>query len=146
MELLDHTLKNGLLANLLSYANVTRQPSVSKASVGGVSPTKSMYTSSPAFGTMKTAKNASPSLRLTQLARTLPQSPIANDLSSLPPPDLPLKEPLDIEFKLNKKLAKQLYLRELEEKVKSNRDALLSERELSLQRKAKKEADLLKKQ
>jgi hypothetical protein len=29
-----------------------------------------------------------------------------------------LKEPIDIEFKLNKKLAKQLYLKEMEEKVK----------------------------
>lgn len=41
-----------------------------------------------------------------------------------------MKEPLDIEFKLNKKLAKQLYLRELEVKVKQHKDLLSSEREM----------------
>lgn len=35
--------------------------------------------------------------------------------------DIPLKDPLDIEFKLNRKLAKQLYEREMQEKVRSNK-------------------------
>ncbi len=60
LELLEHTLKNGLINNMLQYANTQ---SKSMNSPGGVSPAKSMYTSSPAFG--KTAKNSSPSLRLT---------------------------------------------------------------------------------
>lgn len=37
---------------------------------------------------------------------------------------------MDIEFKLNKKLAKQIYLRELEEKVKQHKDVQMSEREM----------------
>ena len=50
-----------------------------------------------------------------------------------------MKEPLDIEFKLNKKLAKQLYLRELEEKVKHHKDQMSNEREQIIQKKLKKE-------
>ena len=37
--------------------------------------------------------------------------------------DIPLNEPIDIEFKLNKKLAKHLYLREMEEKAVSFKKA-----------------------
>ena len=43
--------------------------------------------------------------------------------------DIPLKQPLDIEFKLNRKLAKQLYLAELKEKALSNRAQIMTERE-----------------
>lgn len=35
--------------------------------------------------------------------------------------EIPLKQPLDIEFKLNRKLAKQLYVAELKEKAVTNR-------------------------
>jgi hypothetical protein len=35
--------------------------------------------------------------------------------------EIPLKQPLDIEFKLNRKLAKQLYIAELKEKTVNNR-------------------------
>ena len=40
---------------------------------------------------------------LSPVNRTIPISPNAAHI------DIPLKEPIDIEFKLNKKLAKQLY-------------------------------------
>jgi hypothetical protein len=51
-------------------------------------------------------------------ARTLPLSPPYESTFA----DIPLKEPIDIEFKLNKKLAKQIYLKELEEKAKMHRE------------------------
>ena len=50
-----------------------------------------------------------------------------------------MKEPIDIEFKLNKKLAKQLYLKEMEEKVKQHKDQQMIEREQIIQKKQKKE-------
>lgn len=89
--------------------------------------------------TSKTALNSpgrSQSLRMAPLpARTLPLSPQVEHTFA----DIPLKEPLDIEFKLNKKLAKQLYLKELEEKVKHHKDQMSSEREQIIQKKLKKE-------
>ena len=39
--------------------------------------------------------------------------------------EIPLSQPLDIEFKLNRKLAKQLYEKELMERVKNNREQRL---------------------
>ena len=44
-----------------------------------------------------------------------------------------------VKFKLNKKLAKQLYLREMEEKVKQHKDQQMAEREQLIQKKQKKE-------
>ena len=37
-------------------------------------------------------------------------------------PDIPMRDPLDIEFKLNHKLAKQLYEQEMQQKVRANLD------------------------
>ena len=74
-------------------------------------------------------------------ARTLPLSPQIEQTFA----DIPLKEPLDIEFKLNKKLAKQIYLKELEEKVKQHKDHQMSEREQLIEKKLKKEQDKTKK-
>ena len=56
-----------------------------------------------------------------------------------------MKEPIDIEFKLNKKLAKQLYLKEMEEKVKQHKDQQMMHREFTIQMKQKKEEDSTKK-
>ena len=53
--------------------------------------------------------------------------------------EIPLKQPLDIEFKLNRKLAKQLYLAELKEKALSNRAQLMTEREKDIEKKLKAE-------
>ncbi len=53
--------------------------------------------------------------------------------------DIPLKEPIDIEFKLNKKLAKQLYELEMQEKVKLNREKQLQLMEEIKAKKIKKE-------
>ena len=98
MELIERTIRNGLLANLVVNFNT--------GSKGG------------AVSNLQTALNSpgrSKSLRMAPLpARTLPLSPQLESSFA----DIPLKEPIDIEFKLNKKLAKQLYLREMEEKVK----------------------------
>jgi hypothetical protein len=88
---------------------------------------------------LQTALNSpgrSKSLRMAPLpARTLPLSPQLESSFA----DIPLKEPIDIEFKLNKKLAKQLYLREMEEKVKQHKDQQMAEREQQIQKKQKKE-------
>ena len=55
--------------------------------------------------------------------RTLPLSPQGHHgYSGGGAPEIPLKEPLDIEFKLNRKLAKKLYEKEIQEKVKANRE------------------------
>jgi hypothetical protein len=57
------------------------------------------------------------------------KSPTANYGSKLPlsptavAADLPLRAPIDIEFKLNHKLAKQLYEKELQDKVRINKEA-----------------------
>ena len=56
-----------------------------------------------------------------------------------------MKEPIDIEFKLNKKLAKQLYLKDMEEKVKQHKDQQMMHREFTIQMKQKKEEDSTKK-
>jgi hypothetical protein len=56
-----------------------------------------------------------------------------------------LKEPIDIEFKLNKKLANQLYLKEMEEKVKQHKDQQMIERDQIIQKKQKKEQEITKK-
>jgi hypothetical protein len=53
--------------------------------------------------------------------------------------EIPLKQPLDIEFKLNRKLAKQLYLAELKEKALSNRAQIMTEREKDIEKKLKAE-------
>jgi hypothetical protein len=53
--------------------------------------------------------------------------------------EIPLKQPLDIEFKLNRKLAKQLYLAELKEKALSNRAQIVTEREKDIEKKLKAE-------
>jgi hypothetical protein len=53
--------------------------------------------------------------------------------------EIPLKQPLDIEFKLNRKLAKQLYLAELKEKALSNRAQIMTEREKEIEKKLKAE-------
>jgi hypothetical protein len=58
---------------------------------------------------------------------TLPLSP--TNMNASMAMDIPLKQPLDIEFKLNRKLAKQLYLAELKEKALSNRAQIMTERE-----------------
>ena len=98
LELIERTIRNGLLANLVVNFNT--------GSKGG------------AVSKLQTALNSpgrSKSMRMAPLpARTLPLSPHLESSFA----DIPLKEPIDIEFKLNKKLAKQLYLREMEEKVK----------------------------
>lgn len=58
--------------------------------------------------------------------RTLPLSPQGHHgysgYNGGGAPEIPLKEPLDIEFKLNRKLAKKLYEKEIQEKVKANRE------------------------
>jgi hypothetical protein len=53
--------------------------------------------------------------------------------------EIPLKQPLDLEFKLNRKLAKQLYLAELKEKALSNRAQIMTEREKDIEKKLKAE-------
>ena len=124
LELIERTIRNGLLANLVVNFNTA-----SPGSKGG------------AFSKLqsKTALNSpgrSKSLRMAPLpARTLPLSPQLESSFA----DIPLKEPIDIEFKLNKKLAKQLYLREMEEKVKQHKDQQMAEREQQIQKKQKKE-------
>ena len=50
-----------------------------------------------------------------------------------------MKEPSDIEFKLNTKLATPLYLKEMEEKVKQHKDQQMMHREFTIQMKQKKE-------
>ena len=59
--------------------------------------------------------------------------------------DIPLKQPLDIEFKLNRKLAKQMYLAELKEKAVTNRAQLMTMREMDFEKKMKLEQEKLKK-
>jgi hypothetical protein len=88
LELIERTIRNGLLANLVVNYNTTPGQ-------------KSSFVAAS-----KTALNSpgrSKSLRMAPLpARTLPMSPQIEQTYA----DIPLKEPLDIEFKLNKKLAK----------------------------------------
>lgn len=55
--------------------------------------------------------------------------------------EIPLKQPLDIEFKLNRKLAKQLYIAELKEKALSNRAQIMTEREKDIEKKFKAEQE-----
>ena len=38
--------------------------------------------------------------------------------------DIPLREPLDPEYRLNRKLAKQIYIKEKEEKVHRHKEEL----------------------
>ena len=122
LELIERTIRYGLLANLVVNFNTA-----SPGSKGG------------AVSKLQTALNSpgrSKSLRMAPLpARTLPLSPQLESSFA----DIPLKEPIDIEFKLNKKLAKQLYLREMEEKVKQHKDQQMAEREQLIQKKQKKE-------
>lgn len=60
--------------------------------------------------------------------------------------DIPLREPLDAEFKANRKLAKQLYNQERLDRVKANKEAQHNLKdqhvESLLQRSAKKEKEL----
>ena len=60
--------------------------------------------------------------------------------------DIPLRDPLDIEFKLNRKLAKQLYEREMQERAKNNLQNQQLAREQEVAGRLKKEQDKLKKQ
>ena len=92
LELIERTIRNGLLANLVvNNYNTAGSPAGQKSSMKVTS---------------KTAMNSpgrSQSLRMAPLpSRTLPLSPQVDQTFV----DIPLKEPLDIEFKLNKKLAK----------------------------------------
>jgi hypothetical protein len=119
LELIERTIRNGLLANLVVNFNT--------GSKGGAVSKLQSSLNSP---------GRSKSLRMAPLpARTLPLSPQLESSFA----DIPLKEPIDIEFKLNKKLAKQLYLREMEEKVKQHKDQQMAEREQLIQKKQKKE-------
>jgi hypothetical protein len=68
---------------------------------------------------------------------TLPLSP--TNMNASMAMEIPLKQPLDIEFKLNRKLAKQLYLAELKEKALSNRAQIVTEREKDIEKKLKAE-------
>ena len=128
MELLERTLRNGLLANLVTYSSLNQ-----KSLMKPLSGTRTNY-NSPGRQSASINLGALPS-------RTLPLSPQVEPSLA----DIPLKEPLDIEFKLNKKLAKQIYLKELEDKVKQHKDQHYEERELSIQRKMKREQELEKK-
>jgi hypothetical protein len=56
-----------------------------------------------------------------------------------------MKDPLDIEFKLNRKLAKQLYEQEMKEKVRANLEKKEVLRENEVQKLLKKEAEKQKK-
>jgi len=124
LELIERTIRNGLLANLVVNFNTT-----SPGAKGGV-------VSKLQSKTALNSPGRSKSLRMAPLpARTLPLSPQLESSFA----DIPLKEPIDIEFKLNKKLAKQLYLREMEEKVKQHKDQQMAEREQLIQKKQKKE-------
>ena len=60
--------------------------------------------------------------------------------------DIPLREPLDPEYRLNRKLAKQIYNKEKEEKVHRHKEELQLAGQQILDAKKKKEAKILKKQ
>ena len=96
-------MRNGLLTNLLSYSNKNLGNSF-KTTVGGMSPslTKS-------FGKLDGSTTLSPNRlqNLSPQAASLPRNfYLSPQHLSL---EIPLKDPLDIEFKLNHKLAKKLY-------------------------------------
>lgn len=84
--------------------NGDKSPSPKKNRGDALSPLRMMSNNSP-LGNPLSPNN-----------RTMPISPTAANI------DIPLKEPIDIEFKLNKKLAKQLYELEMQEKVRQNRE------------------------
>ena len=103
MELLERTLRNGLLANLAPQNNVS-QKNIKVAALGASfasqSPTKSLLIlGSPTKGGMK-----SPAVMGDMTVRTLPLSPTV--AHGGPPIEIPLRDPIDIECKLNHKLAK----------------------------------------
>jgi hypothetical protein len=60
--------------------------------------------------------------------------------------EIPLREPLDIEFKLNRKLAKQLYEKEMQDKTKLNLHTQQLAKEQELAARLKKEQEKAKKQ
>ena len=80
---------------------------------------------------MSLGKNGGTSLSLTQMP-----GGVANSK-----PDIPMRDPLDIEFKLNHKLAKQLYEQEMQQKVKANLERKQQLKEEEAAKILKKEAE-----
>lgn len=110
LELLERSLKNGLLADLITNKST-------------MSPNKSYLSSYPLQNHSRLINQSPPSHGAG--TRTLPLSPQAH-MSA----EIPLKHPIDIEFKLNRKLARQLYEQEMLNKVhlnKEQKDALREE-------------------
>lgn len=166
LELLERTLRNGLLGNLVKYSNLSQknlQPGGPKQSVAspvalpmaainqsplprktlkdimiqsGNSPSKLLATGgSPTALAKSIGKTQGTSLSLTQV-------PVG--VITAAGPDIPMRDPLDIEFKLNHKLAKQLYEQEMQQKVKENLEKKQREREDKIAKLEKEEAKKLK--
>lgn len=72
-------------------------------------------------------------------------SPDMRPLPLSPAPEIPLKDPIDIEWKLNHKLAKQLYEKERERIAKANRDQAKAAKEQEVSAIFKKEQEKVKK-
>eukprot|EP00347_Sterkiella_histriomuscorum_P010768 403374992 len=117
IELIEKTIKNGVLGNIISSLML-----------------KSKLRGSP----QKTSNNNISSMNQ-DISRKL--MGFANLSRSLPHsagrPEIPLREPLDNEFKANRKLARQLYNQERVERVKQNKELqqqLLHEEQEKLQK------------
>jgi len=48
-------------------------------------------------------------------------------------PDIPLREPLEFEYRVNRKMAKKIYLEEKQQRVLSNKERCESEKSQQLQ-------------
>ena len=134
LELLERTIKDGLLANLITQDQLFHKSTFKSGSGFNISPSKSLN-GSP----LRTSKKVDriQTLPFSVPRGTLPLSP--TNMNASMAMEIPLKQPLDIEFKLNRKLAKQLYIAELKEKAESNRAQIMTEREKDLEKKLKAE-------